>query len=64
MQNKKKWGGKRTGAGRKSSGTDWKTVSFRIKEEWREPIKIVVRAEIKRQKLKNDIKCGVGKNNI
>ena len=45
-------GGKRKGAGRKTSGIEWKTVSFRIKEEWREPVKIAVRDEIKRQKKK------------
>jgi hypothetical protein len=44
-------GGKREGAGRKPSGIEWKTVSFRIKEEWREPIKKVVRKQIKHLKL-------------
>lgn len=43
-------GGYREGAGRKSSGINWKTVSFRIKEDWREPVKVVVRKEIKRLK--------------
>lgn len=39
-------GGHRKGSGRKPSGIDWKTVSFRIKEEWREPVKVAVRKEI------------------
>jgi hypothetical protein len=42
-------GGKREGAGRKPSGQTV-TVSFRIKEEWREPIKKVVRKEISKLK--------------
>jgi hypothetical protein len=46
-------GGKREGAGRKASGIEWKTVCFRIKEEWREAVKIVVRKEIARLKKGN-----------
>ena len=45
-------GGQRPNSGRKPSGIKWKTVSFRIVEEWRQSVKEVVRAEIKR--LKND----------
>ena len=46
-------GGKREGSGRKPSGIEWKTVSFRIKEEWREPVKVAVRKEIAKLKKKD-----------
>jgi hypothetical protein len=45
-------GGKRKGAGRKKLPYKTKTISFRIKPEWEQKIKKVVRAEIK--KLKSD----------
>lgn len=39
-------GDKRLGSGRKPSGIDTKTISFRIHPEWEQQIKEVVRKEI------------------
>ena len=46
-------GGKRKGAGAKPKPDKLDTtVSFRIKEEWREPVKVAVRAVVKKLKTK------------
>ena len=45
-------GGKRPGSGRKKNPTGTKTISFRIKKEWEQPIKELVREKIKELKTK------------
>lgn len=55
----KSHGGKRHGAGRKPSGIDTKTISFRIHPEWEQRIKEVVRKEI--AKIKNSPRRNAGR---
>lgn len=42
----KKVGGKRTGSGRKKAAYKTKTVSFRVRVEWEQEIKQVVKQKI------------------
>jgi hypothetical protein len=57
-------GGKRKGAGRKPAPYNTKTISFRVKEEWADMIKLLVKEEIKNLSSSpkiNDYRTGVKK---
>jgi len=43
MQNKKSKGGKRVGSGRKKADYKTKTIAFRVRVEFAEPIKKIVK---------------------
>lgn len=48
----KKQGGKRVGSGRKKADYETKTVSFRVRVEFVEPVKKLVKAAIEQWSLK------------
>ena len=48
MKNKKETrGGKRTGAGRKPAPYQTKTISFRVRLEWADQIRLAVKKKVK-----------------
>jgi hypothetical protein len=47
MKKKENRGGKRKGSGRKKAPYETKTISFRVRIEWVEDIKLMVKNKIK-----------------
>lgn len=53
IMKEKKQGGKRKGAGRKKANYQTKTIAFRVRVEWVEPIKKMVKDYVS-ERLKGD----------